>query len=104
MYYKIMKDNKVVDVQIQLSFIKYCPIRKTTINSKVNEANGIVSSDGTTRWHLLGLRPFPVEGYETVEAIEISKEEYDSLKALNGKTPEEIIDNYTLYLIEEGLL
>ena len=104
MYYKILKNKKVIDLLTSFSFVRYCPIRNSVINCGVQEANGIISSDGNFIWHLLGLRQFPVGEYDTVEAIEIDKDEYDKLKALNGKTPEEIIDNYTLYLIEEGLL
>jgi hypothetical protein len=39
-----------------------------------------------------------------MELVEIDELEYKQLKALNGKTPEEIIDEYTLLLIEEGII
>ena len=39
---------------------------------------------------------------DTIE--EISVYEYDKLKALGAKTPEAIIDAYTLSLIEGGVL
>jgi hypothetical protein len=51
-----------------------------------------------------GFHPLTRPGYETVDVYEIEEKEYHQLKALNGLTPEEIIDEYTLYLIEEGLL
>jgi len=35
---------------------------------------------------------------------EIEEYEYKQLRALNMKTPEEIIDEYTLLLIEGGVL
>lgn len=104
MYYKILKNGKVIDLVTSLTFIKYNTISKRITFSNQREAEGILSSDRKTAWHLRGLRALPVPGYETVEAIEITHDEYLQLKALGGRTPEEIIDNYTLYLIEEGLL
>ena len=104
MYYKIIKDSKVIDVLDELRFIKYNTISHRIVFSHVENAEGILSSDRRTAWHLRGLRALPVPGYDTVDAIEITKEEYHRLKALNGRTPEEIIDEYTLSLIEEGLL
>ena len=41
---------------------------------------------------------------DTVELVEISEAEYERLRALNFKTPEEIIDAYTLSLLEGGIL
>ena len=104
MFYKVIKDNKVIDVLDILLFVRYCPIRKRMINSSVDGAQGILSSDQNTIWHLKGLKAFPIDGYESVSIEEIDSTEYRQLKALNGKTPEEIIDEYTLYLIEEGIL
>lgn len=45
-----------------------------------------------------------MEGYDTVQLIPIDTYEYQKLKALNGKTAEEIIDAYTLTLLEGGVL
>lgn len=104
MYYKIIKDLKVIDVTDNLRFVKYNTNSHRIVFSHIEEAEGILSSDRKTVWHLRGLKALPVPGYDTVEAIEINKEEYHRLKALNCRTPEEIIDEYTLSLIEEGLL
>ena len=104
MYYKILKDNKVIDVLNNLVFIRYNPISERIVFSNQKDAEGILSSDRNTAWHLRGLRALQAPGAETVDAVEIDKMEYLQLKALNGKTPEEIIDNYTLSLIEGGLL
>lgn len=104
MCYKIIKDSKVVDVLDELRFVQYNTISHRIVFSHVETAEGILSSDRKTVWHLRGLRALPVPGYDTVDAVEITKEEYHHLKALNGRTPEEIIDEYTLSLIEGGLL
>lgn len=104
MFYKVIKNNKVIDVLDCLYFVKYCPIRKRMVHSNQDEAQGIISSNQDMIWHVRGLYLIPVEGYDTVEIVEIEKEEYSQLKVLNGKTPQEIIDEYTLQLIEEGII
>jgi hypothetical protein len=104
MYYKIVKDSQVIDIIDNLLFIKYNTISHKIVFSNIEDAEGILSSDRKTAWHLRGLKALSAPGYDTVEAIEITKKEYHELKALNGKTPEEIIDEYTLSLIEGGLL
>ena len=63
-----------------------------------------MSSDGSYVWHLDWLLNIPVDGYDTVDLKEIDKYEYEQLKILNYKTPQEIIDEYTLLLIEGGIL
>jgi hypothetical protein len=56
-----------------------------------------------TIWHEHSLYDIPVDGYDTVSLEEIDKYEYNQLKILKGKTPEEIIDAYTLSLVKEGV-
>ena len=46
MYYKVLKDNKVIDVTDYLSFVKYEQSRKRMLVCDKSEAQGIVSSDG----------------------------------------------------------
>ena len=70
----------------------------------VDDAQGFISSDGNTIWHTQDLYKIPVDGFDTVELIPIDTYEYQQLKALGGKTPEEIIDAYTLTLLEGGVL
>lgn len=104
MYYKIIKNNKIVDITDHLSYVRLSPKSGRVLLCPQAEAQGIVSSDGKNIWHLNGFYDFPNDEYETVSAVKITKEEYHRLKALNGRTPEEIIDEYTLSLIEGGLL
>ena len=60
MYYKVIKNDEVVDVLI-------------------TEAQAILSSDGKYGWHIEGLYNFPPDN--DIYAIkEISKYEYDKLK------------------------
>lgn len=104
MYYKVLKNDKVIDVLDHLSFVKYQEKHNIMVSCAKEEAQAIISSDGEYIWHVHGLYNIPVEGYETVCLEEIDKYEYEQLKALNMKDPQSIIDEYTLLLIKEGII
>jgi hypothetical protein len=104
MYYKVVKDGKVIDVLDHLIFVKYQKKHDIMILCEKSEAQAIVSSDGSYVWHLNWLLNIPADGYDTVDLVEIDKYEYEQLKVLNYKTPQEIIDAYTLSLLEGGIL
>lgn len=104
MYYKVLKDSKVIDVLDHLSFVKYQEKHRIMVACAKEEAQAIISSDGDYIWHVNGLYNIPVDGYDTVELIEIDEYEYRQLKVLNMKDPQSIIDEYTLLLLEEGIL
>ena len=99
-----MKDNKVIDVLDNLIYLKWQPKHKIMILSNEDEAQAILSSDKNTIWHEKTLYNIPVSGYDTVEAIPIDQFEYNQLKILNGKSLNEILDAYTLLLIDEGVI
>ena len=104
MYYKVLKDNKVIDVLDHLTFVKYQQKHKIMIACLKSEAQAIISSDGEHIWHVKGLYHIPIDGYDTVELIEINENEYKQLKIFNCKSIEQLIDEYTLQLLEGGLL
>lgn len=104
MYYKIIKNNRVIDVLSQLIYLKYYPKHHIMITCTEDDAQAILSSDGNYIWHIPELYNIPIDGYETMELVEIDQYEYDELKKLNCKTREEIIDEYTKNLIETGIL
>lgn len=104
MYYKVIKNNRVIDVLDKLIFLKWQDKHKIMVLCDENEAQAILSSDGNTIWHEDTLYKIPVDGYETVKIQEIDEFEYRQLRVLNGKTPSEIIDEYTLLLLEKGLI
>lgn len=104
MYYKVLKDNKVIDVLDHLSFVKYQEKHGIMVSCTQEEAQAILSSGGEYIWHVHGLYNLPVDGYDTVEIQEINQYEYNQLKILNGKTIEEVIDAYTKSLIDGGVL
>lgn len=104
MYYKVLKDNKVIDVLDHLSFVKYQEKHNIMVSCAKEEAQAIISSDGEHIWHVTGLYNIPVSGYDTVHLEEIDKYEYEQLKVLNMRDPQSIIDEYTLLLIKEGII
>lgn len=104
MYYKVMKDNKVIDVLDNLIYLKWQPKHKTMILTDENDAQAILSSDKNTIWHEKTLYKVPVDGYETVDIEEIDEFEYKKLKMLNLSTPEEIIDAFMISLLENNII
>ena len=104
MFYKVIKDNKVIDVLDHLTYLKWQPKHKIWILSDENSAQAILGSNKNTIWHEETLYNVPVEGYDTVSLVPIDIYEYKTLKALNGKTPEEIIDAFVLSLLEENII
>ena len=104
MYYKVLKDNKVIDVLDRLVFVKYQKKHNIMLLCDKSEAQAIVSSDGSYFWHVTWLYKIPVDGYDTVELEKIDEYEYKKLKMLNLKDPQEIIDEVVLSLLEGGVL
>ena len=104
MYYKVIKDNKVIDVLDSLIYLKWQPKHKIMVLSGINDAQAILGSDNNTIWHERTLYNIPVDGYDTVELVEIDKYEYEQLKILNYKTPEEIIDAFVTSLLEDNII
>ena len=104
MYYKVLKDNKVIDVLDCLIYLKWQPKHKIMVLSDLNEAQAILSSDKNTIWHEESLFNIPVTGYDTVRIESIDEYEYKQLKLFKCKTLEEVLDEYTLSLIEGGII
>lgn len=105
MYYKVLKNNRVIDVLDNLIYLKYQPKHKMMVLSDINEAQAFLSSDMNTIWHEKTLYNIPVKNnYDTVELVEIDEYEYKQLKMLNLKTPEEIIDAFVLSLLESNII
>lgn len=104
MYYKVLKDEKVIDVLDKLIYLKYQPEHKIMILTDENDAQAILSSDKNIIWHEKSLYKVPVDGYDEVSIKPIDEYEYKQLKMLNMKTPEAIIDEYNLLLLEMGVI
>lgn len=104
MFYKVLKNNKVIDVLDNLIYLKWQDKHKIMILTDENDAQAILSSDKNIIWHEETLYKVPVNGFDTVRIEEIDEYEYKQLKMLNGKSIDEILDAYTLLLIQEGVI
>lgn len=104
MYYKILKDGKPIDVLQKIVFLKYNKKHGRFFHALEKDAEAIKSSDGKYIWHEISLYPIPVEGYDTVVKEEIDVYEYNKLKFELANSIESIIDQYTLELLERGIL
>lgn len=103
MYYKVLKNNKVVDILDRIIYVKYQEKNDLILLCKLEEAEAILSSDGNYAWHIEGLYHYKPDN-DLAEIVRIPKHEYNQRKYLNGLTQEELIDAYTLELLEGGLL
>lgn len=106
MYYKVLKNDKVIDVLNGVTYLKWQPKNKIMVLSDENEAQAILSSDGNTIWHERTLRRVPADAgeYDNVSLIEIDKYEHEQLKVLNMKSPEQIVDEMMIYLLENNII
>lgn len=104
MYYKVIYNGKVIDVLEQLDYLKYQKAHDRMIRCKKNEAQAILSSNEENIWHVEGMYDIPVQGYDTVTLEPIDLYEYRQLKLFNCRTPEELLDEYTMLLLEEGMI
>lgn len=104
MYYKVLKNNKVIDVLDKVIYLKWEPIYEIMILTDEDHAQAILSSDKNTVWHERTLYEVPVGGYDCVDLVEIDEFEYKQLRVLNMKSPEAIVDEYNLLLLEMGVI
>lgn len=93
-YYKIIENGTVIDANC--IFLKWQRKNNILVGCDASEANFIQSSDQEKVWKVDWLVPADVDAgeYPSIEAVEITKEEYDELRAqldagLNPEVPEE---------------
>lgn len=104
-YYKIIKDNKVIDLVSgkALPYVKYDAKHGILLLCKDVESMGIMS-DSEKCYHLKTCLPFPENDYPTADIEEITEIEYDQLKAGNLVTAEEARVELLAELMERGIL
>lgn len=79
--YKVLYNNITIDVIKKPIYCRYIPNTKRTLRTDKVSANCIVSSDGSTVYHLAGTPVIPEE-YKSVELIAIDKDEFDYFQSL----------------------
>lgn len=101
-----MKNNKVIDVLDDVVHLKWQPKHQIMVLTNENDSQAFLSSDKNTIWHEKTFFSVPDEAgqYDSVELIEIDEYEYRQLKVLNMKSPQEIIDEYTLFLLNDNMI
>ena len=104
MAYKVIRNKQVIDVLPRLTYVKYQLKHNILLLCDEKDAQGILSSDGTTAYHIATLLPFPVDNFLNVSLEEITTQEYEQLKAFHLKTPEEDAEAVLLDLMERGML
>ena len=104
MFYKVVKNNRVIDVLDKLVYLRYQEKHNRMVLCDKSKAQAFFSSDRKNIWHTETLYELPIDKYDEVELVEISEFEYKQLKVLNMKTPEQIIDEYNLLLLEMGVI
>lgn len=106
MFYKVMKNNKVIDVLDNLIYLKWDSKHRVMVLTGEDDAQAILSSDKNTIWHERTLYKVPVDEpkFDVVDVEPIDEFEYKQLRVLNMRTPESIIDEYNLLLLEMGVI
>ena len=96
MFYKVVKENTIVDAMEEVTFVRQNSINKVIISCPAEFASGIVSSDGTTVWQLEDRPNFFEGSFETVKLVEIGEEEYNTIK-------EVLVDEPTMQADDERI-
>lgn len=107
MYYKVLKDGKTIDVlkDSEIVYLRYQERYDRMIFCDESEAQAIFSSDRKYIWHVDGLYNIPVhDRYDNVQLEEIDVYEYEQLRVFGMKTVEDVIDQYTLTLIQNKVI
>lgn len=106
MYYKVLKDDKVIDVlkDDEVVYLRYQDKHDRMVFCDESEAQAIFSSDRKHIWHEESLYNIPKDGFDTVRLEKIDVYEYEQLKLFNCKTITELIDMYTLQLINDEVI
>lgn len=76
MYYKILHNNQIVDVLENIRYVKCLPRTQKVIEVEKSQANGIVSSNGDTIYHLFNTKNTFKEEKLSVVVEEITEEEF----------------------------
>ena len=80
-YYKVIVNGKVIDANFV--FLKYQSKHRILLGCDISEAQFIQSTDQAKVWHVAWLNPVPADAgeYETVDAVEITEEEYIEIRS-----------------------
>lgn len=110
MSYKLLLNGDIVDAVKDPCFVRYDARLGLFLACQEEVAQGIAAHDGSTYWHLEGLSEFGVDGYETVSAAPVDREEaqaimeaLDAGKPVPEPEPEEPVDG-SVELVRENII
>lgn len=84
MYYRVVKNGKVIDVLDRIVYVKHQEKHNQLLICDIADAQAILSSDGNYAWHIEGLYNFNPDN-TTYIISEISKYDYDKYKKAFNK-------------------
>lgn len=96
MYYKVIGDGTVLDVLKQPQYVTYQERNKLIVLCQRNGARGVLSTDGSTVWHVVGWKEIPLPDVISVHLVEVDEEEYEILKSAIGTEDEPPQDDQTV--------
>ena len=67
MFYKVIFNDRVIDVLDRLVYLKYQPKHNMMVLCNESEAQAVLSSEKEDIWHVDGWYNIPVDGYDVVE-------------------------------------
>lgn len=85
MYYKVIGEGTILDVLKQPQYVTFQERNKLIILCERNGARGVLSSDGSTVWHVAGWKEIPLPDVISVQLVEIDEDEYEILKSAIGE-------------------
>ena len=92
MFYKILLNGIVVDIQTELRYVCWQEANRLMLLCSAEMANGILSSDSSVIWHVEGFPEFPEGICQTAIVEEIEEDEYlrwkERLEAATTETEE----------------
>ena len=77
--YKIIENNQIIDVVEDIKFVKFLPKSKRAITVGEKEANGVLSSNNSTIYHIYGTPNTFDEEKKEITYQEIDLEEFERL-------------------------
>lgn len=80
MFYKVIGNGTVLDVLKSPKYITFQERNNLIVLCNRSGARGVISTDGSTVWHVLGWERIPIPNIASVQLVEIGEEEYEMLK------------------------
>lgn len=90
--FKVVREGIIVDVIKELEWVTFRPDKQIAIRTNEQYGVGIISSDGSTIFHLAGKPNILPEEYSSVSLIEITDEEALELQAILEANEQELIE------------